>query len=475
MIEPTLIEVSSTTSTSSLALQYLRQGQQPPFAVFARQQTGGRGRGGRQWDSPDGNLYLSLIFATTPHPLLSLHSVNLTCEWLKTIGIVPTCKWPNDLLYNGKKLAGLLCEGSDSRLIIGIGINVNVVPPTVTDRATSLKKITDKDYDVKTLARSLFEYFCDTFDNQGQIVEQFEQLTTNIDELWSDNERFYLREPDFTNGHLQLKPLTEEDRITVNSADNSYRLVYQSPCSLPLIVADIGNSAIKIALFVDDQLQTYSASDRQTLTDHLSQLRKKILPAVGKQWLIYCGSVNSDNRQLLNEVASVYGFILSDLKTTNHFLYRGKQYPLEQLGIDRLAAIEAYLAEDYEPQHTGIIVNFGTATTVDLIASNSGEHLGGYICAGLQLMLDSLAQYSELPALQLTDVDQRCGTTTEEAIVNGALSMQLSWLKDIVRNHQPAKVVVSGGYHKAITDHLDHPYHLDRTLVLKGLKAMVWR
>ena len=475
MIKPTLIELSSTTSTSSLALQYLRQGQQPPFAIFAQQQTLGRGRGGKQWDSPSGNLYLSLVFATTPHPLLSLHSVNLTCEWLKTIGIVPTCKWPNDLLYNGKKLAGLLCEGSNSQLIIGIGINVNVVPPAMIDQATSLKKITGKDYDVTTLAKSLFEYFCATFDNQGQIVERFEQLTTNIDELWTDNERFYLREPDFVNGHLQLKPLTGEERITVNSADNSYRLVYQSPCSLPLIVADIGNSAIKLGLFIDDQLQTYSASDRQTLTSHLSRLREKIRPIVGTKWLIYCGSVNSDNRQLLNEVAKPYGFIVSDLKTTNYFLYRGTNYPLEQLGIDRLAAIEAYLAEDYDSQVTGIIVNFGTATTIDLITSDSGEHLGGYICAGLQLMLDSLAQHSELPALQLTDVDQRWGTTTEEAIVNGALSMQLSWLKDIVRSHQPAKVVISGGYHKAITDHLDCRYHLDRTLVLKGLKALVWR
>ena len=474
MIEPPLIKVASTTSTSSLAWQYLHQGQRPPFAIFAEQQSAGRGRRGRQWLSPRGNLYLSLVFATTSRPLLSLHSVNLTCAWLlNTIGIVPTCKWPNDLLYNGKKLAGLLCEGNNSQLIIGIGINVNIVPPV--DQAISLKEITDKDYDVESLARLLFEYFCANFDDQQQIVERFEQSTANGDELWSDagEQQFYLRQPDFANGHLQLSSLTDDTKITVNSADNDYRLVYQAPRSLPLIVADVGNSAIKIGLFIDDKLQT--TSDGQKLATRLSELQAKISPAVGRKWLIYCGSVNNDNRRLFGELAEMHGFVVSDLENTKPFLYRGTNYPLEQLGIDRLAAIEAYLAEHHDPRSIGIIADFGTATTVDLVDGNSGEHLGGYIGAGLQLMIDNLAESSNLPALQLTDARPRYGTTTKEAISNGALSMQLAWLEKIIRSHQPAKVVITGGYHKAITDHLDYPYHLDQTLVLKGLRALVLR
>ena len=473
MIEPLLIKISKTASTSSLAWKYLAQGQQPPFAIFARQQTAGRGRGRRQWVSPRGNLYLSLVFAITARPLLSLHSVNLTCAWLKTIGIVPTCKWPNDLLYNGKKLAGLLCEGNNSQLIIGIGINVNIVP--LVDQAISLKEITGKDYDVESLARSLVDYFSANFDDQERIVERFEQSTANGDELWSDarQQRFYLRQPDFINGHLQLSSLTSGDQITVNSADNNYRSVYQAPRSLPLIVADVGNSAIKIGLFTDDKLQT--VLDHQTLAGYLSELRATISPATGKQWLIYCGSVNNNNRQLLVGLAKSHGFKVSDLKTTKPFLYRGKHYPLEQLGIDRLAAIEAYLAEYHDQHYTGIIADFGTATTVDLIDGNSGEHLGGYICAGLKLMIDSLAEASKLPIPQLTDARPSYGTTTQQAISNGVLSMQLAWLEKIVSNYQPAKVIVTGGYHRIITDHLDYPYHLDLTLVLKGLKALVWR
>ncbi len=99
---------------------------------LAETQTSGRGRRGRSWSSPDsGNIYLSLswCFKEIPEhfPLISLITGVSLCEALDSSGLQGHgIKWPNDILINQRKIAGILVEtsGGLQRVVIGIGLNV---------------------------------------------------------------------------------------------------------------------------------------------------------------------------------------------------------------------------------------------------------------------------------------------------------------------------------------------------------------
>lgn len=128
-------------STNAEALRRLSLGVRPPFAIVAEQQTAGRGRRGRLWVSPFGqNLYFSLVIKVDQgaRQLEGLSLVvglavvgGLRKVGLKNIGL----KWPNDVLASGRKIAGILLELAGDpadicHVVIGIGINVNMVLPT---------------------------------------------------------------------------------------------------------------------------------------------------------------------------------------------------------------------------------------------------------------------------------------------------------------------------------------------------------
>ena len=123
--------------------------------VAAEQQTAGRGRRGTTWESPAGaGLYFSLIVrpqAPTPKSqalsLVTLAAgVGVRDGVAAATGLAPDLKWPNDLLVNRRKLAGILAEGQaigtpQQAVIIGVGLNVQpaAYPPDVSRRATSLE------------------------------------------------------------------------------------------------------------------------------------------------------------------------------------------------------------------------------------------------------------------------------------------------------------------------------------------------
>lgn len=93
--------------------------------IIADSQSGGRGRYGRKWESPKGNLYLSVVLGDYGYqtPLLAFVVGVAVAEALSDFNVC--LKWPNDILKSGKKLAGILLERTDDdRVIAGIGVNV---------------------------------------------------------------------------------------------------------------------------------------------------------------------------------------------------------------------------------------------------------------------------------------------------------------------------------------------------------------
>jgi BirA family transcriptional regulator, biotin operon repressor / biotin---[acetyl-CoA-carboxylase] ligase len=119
-------------STNAEALRRARGGERGPLWIVARRQSAGRGRRGRPWISPPGNLYASLLL-TDPAPAaaapqlgfvagLALHDAAAAAA-----SLAPrlALKWPNDLLCAGRKIAGILVEGEGNPVTAVIGIGVN--------------------------------------------------------------------------------------------------------------------------------------------------------------------------------------------------------------------------------------------------------------------------------------------------------------------------------------------------------------
>jgi BirA family transcriptional regulator, biotin operon repressor / biotin---[acetyl-CoA-carboxylase] ligase len=140
-------------STNTLAHKYAEKDEPEGTLILAERQTAGRGRLGRSWHSPaKRGVYMSLILRPQIPPLLAPGlSLIAALSIAKTIreypGIKATIKWPNDVLYEGAKLAGVLTELAAEidrvkYVIMGIGLNVNHeqddFPVEIQQRATSL-------------------------------------------------------------------------------------------------------------------------------------------------------------------------------------------------------------------------------------------------------------------------------------------------------------------------------------------------
>jgi len=140
-----VIELESIDSTNSYALAEGR----PGLLVLAREQTSGRGRMNRAWYSPRGtNIYMTLTVNETD-PRYSILTGVAVQEALSGLVRHPTIeiKWPNDLIAEGRKLGGILCEARHGITALGIGINVNQTswPEDIHDRAVSLAEILGED------------------------------------------------------------------------------------------------------------------------------------------------------------------------------------------------------------------------------------------------------------------------------------------------------------------------------------------
>ncbi len=150
-----VLKYDRVSSTNDVCLELIEKGEREGTAVIALSQTGGRGRRGRAWISPENTgVYLSFIM-TVPQkypaglvPLALALSV-LRCVKQTTPGA--SIKWPNDVLLNGKKVAGCLAEARKGLIVAGIGVNLNNDPGSFPDQmdriATSLSIETGKKQD----------------------------------------------------------------------------------------------------------------------------------------------------------------------------------------------------------------------------------------------------------------------------------------------------------------------------------------
>jgi len=185
-------------STNDLAKELAVQGAPEGTVVVAETQTGGRGRLGREWNSPPGvGLYVSLVLRPMLPPM-ELPQITLTTAVAvvravrRVAGVAPGIKWPNDLLLNGKKLGGILTEmetESDRirHVVVGLGLNVNNpgFPPELAATATSLTLTVGGAFSRVHLLQAWLEEFetlYGRFLNQGfpEILEEWKGYTVTL-------------------------------------------------------------------------------------------------------------------------------------------------------------------------------------------------------------------------------------------------------------------------------------------------------
>lgn len=235
-----------TPSTMDAAKQLIAKNAPTPFAIIGRIQTKGRGRLGRSWDSTDtGNLYLTLTFQPDLPPTrmegFSLWLAASLCQLYHTTFKAPIqAKWPNDLLYKGKKLAGILVEAQiDSDLMrylaIGMGINLNTdlqkLPTALQKKATSLEQINGSTIDMSWAAANIihtvnkaYTQFLkpNTIDKLPKLWNQFDYLKDKEIQVQTFDQSYTGKAQGITpTGQLQLKIPGQKSPLTFNSGDVS--------------------------------------------------------------------------------------------------------------------------------------------------------------------------------------------------------------------------------------------------------------
>jgi len=178
-----IVSYRSVKSTNNLAAELARNGAVEGTVVTAEEQTKGRGRLGRNWYSPPGTgIYASIVlkpkFKPEKAPGLSVMTAVALADAVKKFcdGDV-RIKWPNDILINGKKTAGILTELTADKdridyVIIGVGINVNHgagnFPDELKNIATSLRRVNRRKIDRVEFLKTFFVNFENEYKSYGR-------------------------------------------------------------------------------------------------------------------------------------------------------------------------------------------------------------------------------------------------------------------------------------------------------------------
>ncbi|MEG1528358.1 MAG: biotin--[acetyl-CoA-carboxylase] ligase [Clostridia bacterium] len=171
---------STMTQAKQLALSGVTCG-----CVIANKQTGGRGRFDRTFLSKRGKGIYLTFFSTwqdcSTLPILSGLVSLAVQELLSELDIVSSIKWPNDLLIDGKKICGVLCESIDCGqriVLLGVGVNVNYVSKDLAvlpNRATSIRILLGKRYNTLLLAERLTQKIASLVNNFDLVKDKFRQ------------------------------------------------------------------------------------------------------------------------------------------------------------------------------------------------------------------------------------------------------------------------------------------------------------
>ena len=446
--------IDECESTSRILKEQTKDQFSKPIALASAMQTAGSGRLGRTWHSPRGNLHLSLAIPGSDilehvKPLIPLAAGVIVAKWLQEFAGVSVClKWPNDILLDGCKIGGLLCEasyqGTDFRgVVIGIGINLKNSPDSPNSDGyptSSLLELTGKGIDPQEAVRSLVNFWRVHWSNlSSNISKVWSEFAVSAGHFWvsSDAQDFYNCLGVDQDGHLRLVRANEKSghspEIRVTSVTNDFKWSPQH--NGLMLVADIGNSQTKLALVRHSPNAGFSISSHESDPGVLSSFVAAAIKG-GCAPVVHVISVNPVGVDSLRQT-------LEPLKVSVREIQKRpvrcleSNYDLQSIGADRLALLEAV----HERHDRGrmawpvLIASLGTATTLDHL-DLEGHHLGGYILAGLQTSLNAIVSAGSLLPKDLTISSKpdfyaqlpNCPKTTKDAMIRASVEATLAFL-----------------------------------------------
>lgn len=235
--------LQQTGSTNTLAMELASHGAREGTVIVAETQNAGKGRLGRTWVSPKGNLYFSVILRPNiplqKAPLLTLlAAVSIASVLKKACGIPAGIKWPNDILVQGKKISGILLEMSADQdgvrhVVLGIGINVNMdrasLPPQIRDSVTTLAEEKERKQDRTLLLRTIFEQLNRSYaaflHGPESILEEWRELNVTIGKNVAVRSMEELIEGEAVD-------IDQEGRLLIRMADGMVRSIASGDVSL---------------------------------------------------------------------------------------------------------------------------------------------------------------------------------------------------------------------------------------------------
>ena len=243
-----------------------------------------------------------------------------------------------------------------------------------------------------------------------------------------------------------------------------------------LLVCDIGNSKIKSALFKDDKISSLKAfEDTESLLNFFSG--KKITAAA-------VSSVVPEKLQMLKEgFFALFKFNPIIINRNSKFNLNIDYKTPATLGIDRICSAEGALylhnlKYRYRKNSYIISVDFGTATTVNVIKYNS-IFTGGLILPGIHMMFKSLnIETAQLPLVKPSEYENTIGNSTKSSIASGVINSTVGAINQVIEylkqqnSKAVVKIFITGGNAKYILPYLNFDYNYEKGLVLYGIKAV---
>jgi BirA family biotin operon repressor/biotin-[acetyl-CoA-carboxylase] ligase len=227
---------TTLASTNTVAMELASGGAIEGTVVVAETQTGGKGRLGRKWISPKGNLYLSIILRpsipTYKAPLITLMgAVAVASAIVKACGLAAGIKWPNDIFISGKKVGGLLTEMSAEQdrirhIVLGIGVDVNMMldelPPDIRGLTTTLSEETGTTINrtafLRQLLKDLDHWYQQFLAQDAGVLAEWKRLNVTVGKRVTVSGAGETLEG-------QAEGIDAEGRLLVRQDDNTLRTV----------------------------------------------------------------------------------------------------------------------------------------------------------------------------------------------------------------------------------------------------------
>lgn len=244
-----------------------------------------------------------------------------------------------------------------------------------------------------------------------------------------------------------------------------------------LLTADIGNTSITLGIFDESALveEFRLASDKDLSLEEYEVLLKSLFKNYKVDGCIISSVVEELTKKFKLAVDNVFKLDAIVLSTQINTGVKISLDNPDEAGADRIAnAAGAYVLYN----HPVIVVDFGTATTFDIV-NGQGEFIGGVISLGIMSQMKALNKFtSKLPQTDVTISNSAIGHNTNDAILSGVIRGTACMIDGLVEQCEKelgerAVIVATGGYSGLIANYLKRPFDfINPTLTLEGLRYL---